>query len=233
MLAQLPLGLGLRADATFASFEAGPNGQALRAARECALGEGEALVYLWGAPGRGKTHLLQAACHAAGGIGHPAAYVPLGQAGDFATAALEGLEALALVCVDDVGAIAGQADWELALFDLFNRARESGTRLLFAACGRPGDIGLRLPDLRSRLASGLSVRLADLRDEEKLAALRGHAGARGLELSDEVGRYLLRHYPRDLPALVGLLEQLDRASLAAQRRLTIPFIRSALGAPAR
>jgi DnaA-homolog protein len=232
--AQLPLGLGLPDWATFAGFHPGPNAEALHAVRECAAGTGEPFVYVWGGAGRGKTHLLQAACRGAGERGLAAAAVALGEAGRaFPPEALEGLEQLALVCLDDLQAVAGRSGWELALFDLFNRVRESGARLIVAACGRPGEIGLSLPDLHSRLGWGLALPLHTLDDADLLAALQRRAAARGLELPDDVAGYLLRRCPRDLAALGTLLERLDRASLAAQRRLTVPFVKAFLSAPPR
>jgi DnaA family protein len=128
--------------------------------------------------------------------------------------------------VDDVQAIAGHLDWERALFALYERLRAHGGVLLVAARVGPAALGLALPDLATRLAAGLVYQLQALREDEKIAALRLRAGLRGFELSDEVARYLLARHPRDLHSLFALLDRLDSATLAAQRRLTIPFLRS-------
>ena len=48
-------------------------------------------------------------------------------------------------------------------------------------------------------------------------------------MSNDVADYLLRRCPRDMDSLFNLLNRLDQASLAAQRRLTIPFVRDLLG----
>ena len=89
----------------------------------------------------------------------------------------------------------------------------------------PAELGLGLPDLATRLAWGLVLHVAELKDEEKINALRLRAQQRGFELPLEVGRYLLQRSPRNMVALFDLLDHLDQASLAAQRKLTIPFVR--------
>jgi DnaA family protein len=71
--------------------------------------------------------------------------------------------------------------------------------------------------------------LQSLDDNQKHAALQFQAAKRGMELPDEVADFLLRHSARDMHSLSGLLTQLERASMAAQRRLTIPFARQVLG----
>ncbi len=229
MHSQLPLGLTLKDSATFANFIAGPHSEAVLALQACAQGQGEAFIYLAGAAGTGKTHLLQAACHEAAQAGGTVAYLPLQRAAEFTAAVLEGLERMALVCLDDVQSVSGQADWERALFVLFNGLRDSGGRLIVSATRKPAQLGLALPDLASRLGWGVTYVLQELDDSDKLEALRLRALARGFELPDEVGRYLLLRLPRDMHALFAVLDRLDYASLVAQRRLTVPFIKSILG----
>lgn len=141
---------------------------------------------------------------------------------------VEGLEQLPLVIVDDIDAVAADAAWETALFHLYNRIREQGGRLIMSGPQSPAAIGIVLPDLRSRLAGGLVLQLRALPDEDKASALRLQARQRGMEMPEEVAAYLLRRCPRDMNALFNLLEVLDRASLAAQRKLTIPFVKTVL-----
>jgi DnaA family protein len=223
---QLPLGLRLGDHARFRNFFAGPNAELLAALRALAGGTGARLLYCSGAPGTGKSHLLQAACAEAREQGRTAWYLPL--AAELPPAVLEGLEQQDLICLDDLQRVAGVTVWEEALFHLHNRVREQGGALVVAGQGRPEESGLRLPDLVSRLHWGLLYRLQELDDAERLAALQLRAASRGLDLPTETGDYLLRRCSRDLPALFALLDHLDVASLAAQRRLTIPFVRAVL-----
>jgi len=225
---QLLLTLGLKDSATFTSFFPGPNAEALAHLRQLTGGPWEPGVYLWGGPGTGKSHLLQAVCHSAGERGGGAVYLPLRAAEPFPLEALQGLENVGMVCIDDIHAIAGDNAWEVALIHLFERIREAGAGLVVAGHASPAELGLSLAQLVSRLAWGLSFQLHPLDEEDKLNALRLRASRRGIALQPAAERYLVRHYGQDMNLLFGVLESLDRASLTAQRKLTIPFIRAVL-----
>lgn len=229
---QLPLGVRLRDDATFANYYPGANAAALGyVERLCEADAGwtESLIYLWGGAGVGRSHLLQAACLRFEQRGEQAVYLPLAELADYGPELLDNLEQCELVCLDDLQAVAGRADWEEALFHLFNRLRDAGRRLLLAADTAPRELPIQLADLQSRLTLALVFQLQSLSDEDKLRALQLRASRRGLQLSDEVGRFILTRGERSMSALFELLERLDQASLQAQRKLTIPFLKETLG----
>lgn len=224
---QLPLALRWPRRQRFDHFHAGANAAALAAVQALAHAPGAPWVYLHGPAGSGKSHLLMAACQAAGDAGREVQYLPLRKLTDH-VAAIRGVAGGALLALDDLGAIAGERDAEHALFDLYNRAKAEGSALLFAADAAPAQLGLGLPDLRSRLGACTQFLLKPLDDDERRAVLKAQAAARGIELDDAVLDWLFAHHTRDLGALLDLLDQLDRASLAAQRRVTIPFLRGLL-----
>lgn len=226
---QLPLGISLRPGASFDAYFPGDNGLAVAVLRRMADGTGERQAWLAGAAGLGKSHLLQAACHAAGGHGLRPAYLPLADTAGIEPRMLDGLDALDLVCLDGVDAVTGDERWEIALFGLINAARAAGARLLFAGRCTPAGLDVGLPDLASRLAWGAVLRLEPLDDVQKRDALRERARSLGLELPAGAADYLQRHFGRDLAGQLERLEVLDRASLAAGRRLTVPFIKQVLG----
>jgi DnaA family protein len=229
---QLPLGVRLRDDATFANYYPGANAAALGYVErlcEAEAGWAESLIYLWGGAGGGRSHLLQAACLRFEQNGEPAVYLPLAELVELGPTMLDNLEQYELVCLDDLNAVAGLSDWEEALFHLFNRLRDSGRRLLLAASSSPRELPVKLADLQSRLTLALVFQLQSLSDEDKLRALQLRASRRGLHLSDEVGRFILTRGERSMSALFELLERLDQASLQAQRKLTIPFLKEVLG----
>ncbi len=233
-MTQLPLSIHLSESATFANFVVGENALVVAALQQACRREAqERFIYLWGGPGDGRSHLLQAACHevARHQEGRGSLYLPLSEAAQLAPEMLEGMEQMGLVAIDDVEAIAGDSRWEEALFHLYNRMRDEGGGALIVSASSPlSSSPLRLPDLKSRLAWGLVFQLRGLDDSGKLKALQQGAQGRGLDLPDEVGGYLLRHYRRDLADLLALLERLDQVSLAAQRRLTIPFVKEVIDA---
>lgn len=233
---QLPLDLRLRDSSRFETFHAGAHDLLVSTLRDMAVAPDagcERQVFLHGPPGSGKTHLLQAACHEASAGGRPCAYLPLGELLERdPDAVLDGLDRLDLLALDDLQAVSARPDWARALFGLFNRLRERLGQLLIAARTSPEGLDCQLPDLVSRLTWGPVFRLDLPGDRVLKAILKKRAELRGLQLSDAVVEYLLRHECRDLEFLLTLLDRLDLAALAEQRRLTIPFIRSQLRPPA-
>lgn len=228
MSRQLPLGLELRGPTALDDFVAGHNSEVLDLLHRQLTEGGEHQLYIHGEPGSGRSHLLLGQCNAAHALGWSPAYLSAEEILEHPPQLLEGMEQYPLIAIDDVDRLAGNRPWELALFGLFNRAREQDCRLLFSAATAAPLAGFGLPDLSSRLAWGISYRLRPLDDAQRQQLLIGSATRRGLEMPEEVARYLVQRHSRDIPRLIKLVERLDRDSLAEQRRLTIPFVRARL-----
>jgi DnaA family protein len=225
---QLSLEVHLRDDATLDNFLALPKLQpVVSALQEQLEASGESVVYLFGPAGTGKSHLLQASCHLSTA---QTLYLPLQDLRQYRPEdVLQGVEAMDRLCIDDLHAVLGDADWERALFNLYNNAREQGCRLVVAGDAAPRVLSVDLADLRSRLSWGVVYQLAHLKDDDKIAILQFRASRRGLTLSPDVARYIVRRAPRAMGQLLDVLDQLDKASLARQRGLSIPFVKEALG----
>ncbi len=226
MSAQLSLSVALQDHATFANYYTETQNASLEHLRASALGQGEQFLYCYGSLGVGRSHLLQACCHLA--EDRAALYLALQSYHELSPEIFEGLEHLDLICLDDIDCVLGQREWEEALFHLYNRLRDHGTRLIVSASIPPQQLTTVLPDLKSRLSWGLVLALHELNDEEKIRALQLRARKRGLELSDEAAHFLLNHCPRNMQDLFEALDKLDKASLIAQRKLTIPFIKTVI-----
>jgi DnaA family protein len=230
---QLSLGVSLNDDATFENFyapAATPNEQVLSALRSQIETSSDPFIFLWGAAGCGLTHLLQGACHHAQTLQKSFQYFPLRDLAGYAPDELfVGLEELDLVVLDALDEVIARPEWELALFTLFNRLRDAGKLLLVAAVQGPQELPVNLPDLKSRLQWGTTFHVHTLDDDQKQAALQFRARARGLELNDEVAAYIIQRLSRDMNELFWQLNRLDHASLAEQRKLTIPFVKKVLG----
>lgn len=227
-MTQLVLPIRLADHAVFDSFYGNGNEPLLATLLELASASRKDSGYgcwLWGAASTGKTHLLQAVCDRAG---DRSVYVPLSMFATSGPAILEGLASRELVCVDDIDDVAGDADWEAALFDLCNQVFDAGGQLLVTACSAPRECPIRLADLASRLSRLPVFHIQALDDEQRVEALQLRAGHRGLELPGETARYLLKRSRRDMSSLYELLDKLDLEALRAQRRLTIPFVRDVL-----
>ncbi len=225
---QLPLGFTRHDVHTFATYIPGLNGDALASLQHLATGSSHANIYLWAGPGTGKTHLLQAVCGLAAQHQRPCAYIPLRQIDDFTPDLFAALEELSLVCLDDMEQLAGRDEWELALFNLFNRLKDTQTPLVISAGHSPKASLVRLPDLKSRLCWGLCYHLHPLADGENITALQQRARQRGFELSAPVVEFLIKRVERDTRNLFHWLDRLERQSLEAQRKLTVDFVRKML-----
>ena len=222
--AQLPLAVQLRDSASFETFFAGPNAEAL-----AALHGGRENLLLYGPPGSGKSHLLQAAARDG-----QAAYLPLATLAAHGPALLEGYDDAPVLCVDEIDTALTRRDWCIALLRLLDARRTRGARYIIAAPAPPEHLDIALPDLRTRLAACAVFGLQALNDAQRAELLRQRAQARGLHMPDDVSRWLLNHLPRDTGSLLDALEQLDRAALSAKRRLTLPLAQATLPpAPAR
>jgi DnaA family protein len=228
MTGQLPLALRWPAHQRFETFVAGQNGVAIDLLRTAAIDPSAAWSFVAAPSGSGRTHLLIAACSAANAGGRSAQYLSLAALASPRAAAIRGFGGSDLLAIDDLDAIAGEDDAEHALFDLYNRCRAERSTLVFAAGAPPAQIGIGLPDLVSRLSSCTQVALKPLDEPARRELLRERALARGIELDDGVIDWLFARGRRDLGSLFDVLERIDRASLAAQRRVTIPFLRTLL-----
>jgi DnaA family protein len=228
MSVQIPLALRWPAQQRFDTYVVGDNAAAMSLLQRAAEGTDSAWVVASGPAGCGKTHLLIAACAGAGECGRSAQYLPLAKLPEDRGAAIRGLGGSDLLALDDLDAIAGDRDAEHALFDLYNRGKAEKSTLLFSAASPPAQLGIALPDLVSRLSSCTQAMLKPLDAAARREAVRQRAQARGLVLDDAVLDWLFARTQRDLGSLTALIERLDRESLAAKRRITVPFLRQLL-----
>ena len=225
---QLAFAIQLNDEATFKDFCWGDNHLLQQALCSALTGEGERFIYLWGAPGSGKSHLLQACCQHLG-LDNPSIYLPLNTLKTWDPTVLSDLDNHHLFCMDELDAIANHPTWEEALFHLYNRIRDTGkSTLIMAGRTPPRRLGIALPDLQSRLSSGLIIQVHELDDANKAQTLCSEAHRRGFELSESVAQFLVNRYARNMHDLHTVLNKLDHASLAAQRKITIPFIKTTL-----
>lgn len=225
---QLALAIQLNDEATLADFCWSSNALLEQAIHNSLRGDGERLYYLWGVEGSGKTHLLQACCQAIANNAS-AIYLPLNILREWGPESIEDLGEQHLIALDDIDSIAGDKQWEEAIFHLFNRVRDNGETILLISAQSPlSALSIKLADLKSRLAWGLVVQINELGDEDKIKTLQQYAKKRGFDLPTAVGQFLINRCARNMHDLHKILDHLDRASLAAQRKITVPFVKMVL-----
>ena len=220
MSEQLILPLALHERSTFDRFVVGANDELVHRLRQ--RYDGFECLWLYGEPGVGKTHLLQAVCHASA----DAAYVPAREMRP--DGALDGYALFDAVALDDVDCWLGARDRETALLAFYNRLAARRARLVVTASRSPLQVDFAVSDMASRLRASACYRVVPLDDEGKADLLANAGRDRGLELPMDVVRFLLQRVGRDQRELLCLLDRLDRSSLAAHRRITIPFVKQTL-----
>jgi DnaA-homolog protein len=225
---QLPLALRWPAHQRFESFVAGSNAAGIDLLRHALGGDEAERVFLAGAKGSGKTHLLIAACAEAAARKLSAQYLDLSRVSSELADGIRRFGGSEVLAIDNVDAIAGAAEAEHALFDLHNRCRAEGSTLLFAASEPPNALDLQLPDLVSRLSACTQWQIRPLDEDSRRQIVRELGANRGLQLDEAVLDWLFTRKARDLGSLIALLDRIDRAALAAQRRVTLPFLRQLL-----
>jgi DnaA-homolog protein len=228
MAVQLPIQFEFNTQQTFQNFYPGCNAEIVAHLHTAILQRNELLIFVWGETGIGKTHLLHASCQLAHQQYQSSFFLSLSAEHLPDISILDDLDSIEWICVDNIDAIAGNDAWEHAFFNFFNRHRDKDHHLIISAISPPNFLTVRLADLKTRLNWGLTLRLTPLTDADSLGALQFKADSLGFEISPQVGRFLLTHFARDLPSLWALLDRLDQATLAAKRKLTLPFLRDLL-----
>ncbi|MDF1756792.1 MAG: DnaA regulatory inactivator Hda [Legionellaceae bacterium] len=226
---QLPLAINLNDEATFTGFCWNGNENLQKQLLTTLSGTSHKLFYLWGENGCGKSHLLQACCQYTSSQNQSAIYFPLKLLKEYGHQILDGIDSHDLICLDDLDSIAGDKQWEEAIFHLYNRIRDQGeATLIMASQVSPSQTPVKLPDLKSRLIWGLVWQVQELNDNDKVCALQLLATKRGFAIPESVCHYLINRCARNMHDLHDLLNKLDEASLIAQRKITIPFVKSIL-----
>jgi len=175
---------------------------------------------VFGPAGCGKTHL--------GEVWRARSDAPSIAARDLAGGDPSALIGRGGLVVEDATDAAGMPDAERSLFHLYNIARETNAALLLLSREPPARAAFRLPDLVSRLRAAPAVGIAPP-DDELLAALLVKLFAdRRLRPGHEVIAYLLGHMERSAETARSLVADLDRASLAERRPVTVPLAREVL-----
>ncbi|MCZ6710865.1 MAG: DnaA/Hda family protein [Gammaproteobacteria bacterium] len=224
---QLALPFPINERCVFGNFQVGANAELLEHLHRMPHEPGFAGMMLWGALGAGISHLLQASCQLYAEQGRRVAYLPLARLGRQAEI-LDGMDGFDLVALDDVQAWASEPALETGLVGLYQNLLARGRHLLVGSSATVAASGFELADLASRLAGLTAYQVGSLDDQGKTQLLRNLAAERGLGLNDAVLRFWLARTDRTVGRLLDQFEQIDAAAMSAQRRVTIPLVKSVL-----
>jgi len=224
-LPQVPFEFGNFQKIDFTSFIEGENQDLLDFLNTMTKKKKNDCLYIWGSQGTGKTHLLQAACKQADDMNSQVTYIPLKQYEEFDSEIFNGLGKLDLICVDDLEFISGNLEWQQRLTLLYNEIRDNNNSIIISSTSSPKNIKIELDDLKSRLVWGQVHKIKPPNDELKIEILKRKASERSFELSESVAEFLIHRTDRDLNSLIKILDVIDHSSLAAKRKVTIPFVK--------
>jgi DnaA family protein len=232
MLIQLPLKINLPDTACFETFVPPDASVALTLSQlqstdATGLNQG---VYFFGKSALGKTHLLQAACRAVSLRGGRSVYFPLKDKQlPLIPDVLRGLEVMDLICLDDVDHVIHLPAWQAALQDLQAKSSALGHPLLLSGRIPMALWPMSVPELRDAMFNLLPVELKPLTEiDDIILALQRHAKIRGFELPKDVANFIIKRFSLSLEELLAVLQILEQATLAEQRRLTLPFAKLVL-----
>lgn len=123
---------------------------------------------------------------------------------------------------------------EESLFHFYNALKakyDSGQKCgLLITAQRPVDQwGIHLKDLHSRLRSCFMVPIHRPDQELLMAVLMKNLSDQQLTISPQVAQYIATHAERSFSYVHKLTRAIDRESLSARRKITIPLIKSVMG----
>jgi len=236
------LGPRLHPDYTFDHFVVGPSNRLAHAscvAISQAPGTTYNPLFLYGASGLGKTHLLHAVCHQvrqmAGG-----AVIELLTCEDFVNRFIRAIEAgdmaafqgqfrgADVLVIDDVQFLSDREHSQEEFFHTFNALYNNGKQVILSADKPPGEI----PSIESRLVSrlnwGLVARIDPPSFETRVAILKKKAHLRGVEIPDEVAEYVARHVQANIRELEGALTTIHALALTEHKAIRLELAQQAL-----
>jgi chromosomal replication initiator protein len=211
--------IGLNGKYTFDSFIVGGcNRLAYAAALGVAQnpGKGYNPLFIYGGPGLGKTHLLQAIGQAARLKIARVLYVSGEQfTNDFINAIRQNkieefhnkYRSVDMLLVDDIHFIGGKEQTEECFFHTFNELHNSNRQIIIASDRSPKSMPLLEERLRSRFEWGLIADIQPPELETRLAILHSKAEQSGNDTPPDVLEYIAQQIKRNVRELEGGLNR--------------------------
>ena len=119
-------------------------------------------------------------------------------------------------------------EYEQALFNLFNHILDTKNFLLITASKFPPRLNIKLPDLRSRIASVFAVELSRPDDRMIESIITKYFSDMQIALNAAVIKFLVARINRSYAEIFATLKALDKISLSEKRKISIPFIKKVL-----
>ena len=238
----LPPPSRLRARYTFEKFISGPgNRLAVAAAESVAQDPGHLYnpLFLYGAAGLGKTHLLHAIGHGLAERGYRATYLSAEQfTNQLITSIQERTQGLfraryrsaTALLIDDIQFIAGKEQTQEEFFHTFNELYEAGRQIVISCDQGPSSIPQLEERLRTRFQWGMTADLQPPDVETRIAILRSKTAEQGTAVPDNVLELIAARFTNNIRELEGSLTRVIAYSRLTGEPLTPALLQSALAA---
>ncbi len=233
----------LNPDYAFEQFVTGPCNRLAHAAA-LAIAEDPGRTYnpffVYGPVGLGKTHLLQAICHAIRER-QPSTTVRFLSCETFINHFIEAVERGALhefryryrhldvLVIDDIQFLAERERSQEEFFHTFNTLHQSQRQIILSADCSPSEIQSLEERLISRFSSGLVALLDRPCLETRMAIVRKKAKLRCIEVPEEVVHFVAGRIATNIRELEGALIKIDALSQTQAGPITLDLAREALG----
>ena len=199
------------------------NKELIRSINQLFLDQKSSEVYIYGANGQGKTHVLQGTILKALANDKNAVFIDC--LDPFPGHILEIIDEINFISFDNVHLM--EEESQERFFDLYNRARQSEVFILVSGDSLPADLKV-MKDIKTRLSLAAVYKLEELDDELKMNIINSQMSDRNLSVDSKVYEYLFKNFTRDLKLLLSTMDDLDKSSLQAKKPISIPFVRKFL-----
>ena len=197
----------------------------------------ESVLYVYGPPGSGKTHLLRAVGREMGNDEGETSCLSCGLiTTGVASGSAEAVSPLVerflnapVLLIDNIDLLPDSRPLREGVWHLFNEFYQSGRRIVVTGAVPPRELTSVDDHLISRLLWGLVARMDVSDDDSRRLILKKLADDRQFVLPDDVIAYLLLHTRRDEPSLIDAFATLSWQALATGRRISVRLAREALG----
>lgn len=224
---QVALDLKISEKSDFNSFVPGNNAGTVQLLKNAIINKDHESYYLFGPHGSGKSHLLNALFQLPE-ANSKCFFVDMNLVKTIGSFVLD-VNLPEITIIDNVDVIAGDENFELALFGLFNRWYDSrkGVLIMSGSCSFDY-IPFSKKDLTTRLSSGVICSLDFLDEKSCIEALQKKTVEKAFNLPASTAAFLVHHCNRDIRSLVKILDELDKLQIEHYHKLTIPFVKKVL-----
>lgn len=235
---------GLNPAFTFNTFVEGKSNQFAKAASlQVAERPGTSYnpLFIYGAVGLGKTHLMQAVGHTIAEQGKGDKNIAYLNSEQFVSEMVKALRhntidkfkkyyrSVDALLIDDIQFFAGKGQTQEEFFHTFNSLVEKKHQIILTCDRYPNKVDGLEKRLASRFGSGLTVEVQPPEFETRVAIIKSKAAAKNIQLPNDVSFFIAKRFHSNVRELEGALNRvIANANLLAQENITLSLAEETL-----